>query len=255
MALCTISYYGEKLRRENLMKVWLPDRGDHPGPYPVLYVLHGGGGDQTTYFLKSRIQQYGEKLPLMIVAPNGERGYCVDAQDGPAHEGHMVHDVIGFVERFLPAIPTREARALTGQSMGGYSVMKLAFRCPDLFGSIVAQGGSFRRGGPIGSIDWPKDIEADYWRLFGHHPEGGPNDIFALAEKLDPSRAPAIRFEVGLEDGLIQHARDLHEHLENLGIAHEYLEYPGGHNFETWDPHMQDALNFMWQTLGQSLSG
>lgn len=252
MALCSMAFYGEKLQRENVIEVWLPDQLEDQGPYPVLYLLHGGGGDQTTYFLKSRIQQYAEKLPLIIVAPNGERGYCVDAPDGPAHEGHMIHDVVGFVERFLPAIPSREARALSGQSMGAYSAMMLALKHPDMFGSVVSQGGSFRRGSRIGSTDWPKAIEADYWRLFGHDPEGGPNDIFALAEKLAPERAPAIRFEVGLDDVLIGHAQDLHEHLEKLGIPHEYVEYPGGHNFDTWDANMRDSLAFMWQTLEQA---
>ena len=63
MALCTISFTGERLRRENVLQVWLPDQHAHKGPYPVLYLLHGGSGDHTTYFLKSRIQQYAEKLP------------------------------------------------------------------------------------------------------------------------------------------------------------------------------------------------
>ena len=226
MALCSMTFYGKKLRRENVMRVWLPDRVEDQGPYPVLYLLNAN------HLLLSRVQHYADKLPLIIVAPDGKRGYCVDAPEGPAHEGHIMHDVLGFVERFLPAIPCRKARALTGQSMGGCGAMKLAVKHPETFGSVVSQGGAFRRGSRNGC--WNHEaIKADYWRLFGTDPEGGPNDIFALAEKLDPKGAPAIRFEAGVDDVLIQHSRELHEHLENLGIPHEYLEYTGGHNFNT----------------------
>jgi putative tributyrin esterase len=253
MALCEIIFWGERLQRENVITVWLPSQVAYRGPYPVLYLMHDGGGDHTTYFLKTRIQQYAESLPLIIVTPNGERGYCADAPDGPAHEQHFIHDVVGFVERFLPAIPTRTARALGGQSTGAYSAMKLALKYPDLFGCVCAQAGSYRRGGRLGSVDWPKAIVADYWRLFGDAPEGGPNDVFALAEKLDPTKAPAIRFESGLEDGLIGHAHDLHAHLDRLGIPHQYVEYPGKHDFDTWDRHFADGLDFVWQTLGRTV--
>ena len=248
MALCSITFQGERLRRENVMQVWLPDRVESQGPYPVLYLLNAGD------LLMSRVERYADKLPLIIVMPDGKRGYCVDASNGPAHGGHMIHDVVGFVERFLPAVRSREARALIGQSMSGYGAVKLAMEAPEMFGSAVAQGGSFRRGGRLGFTDWPKAIAADYGRLFGLDPEGGPNDIFALAEKLDPDRAPAIRIEVGLDDVLLQHSRDLHAHLESLGIPHDYHEYPGNHSFETWDEHLHDALDFIWQTLGQTVS-
>jgi enterochelin esterase-like enzyme len=255
MALCDITFWGERLQRENVMEVWLPSRHEHPGPYPTLYMLHEGGSDQTTYLLKTRLQQYAEELPLIIVMPNGERGYCVDAPAGPAHEQHLVEDVVGFVERFLPTIPAREARALGGQSMGGYAAMKLALKYPRMFGSVCAQAGSYRRGSRLGSTDWPQEIVSDYWRLFGPGPEGGPDDIFGLAEQLDPAEAPEIRFESGLDDSLLQHARDLADHFARLNIDHKYVEYPGVHDFDTWDRHLRDGLDFLWQTLGSALEG
>jgi enterochelin esterase-like enzyme len=253
MALLDITFWGQRLHRENVLEVWLPSRSEHPGPYPTLYVLHEGGSDQTTYFLKTRLQQYAEDLPLMIVSPNGERGYCVDAPDGPAHEQHFVQDVVGFVEKFLPAIPSRQARALAGQSMGAYAAMKLAFRFPQMFGTVCAQAGSYRRGSRLGETDWPQVIVSDYWRLFGLEPEGGINDIFALAELLDPASAPDIRFESGTDDSLISHAHDLVAQLKRLGIPHQYVEYAGRHDFHTWDVHLREGLEFVWKTLGKSI--
>jgi enterochelin esterase-like enzyme len=89
-------------------------------------------------------------------------------------------------------------------------------------------------------------------RIFGPSPTGGPDDVFALAERIDRAKIPAICFDCGVEDPLIEHNRALHAHLEGLGIPHEYEEYPGGHNWAYWDEHIQEAIQFHWQTLGKS---
>ena len=53
-----------------------------------------------------------------------------------------------------------------------------------------------------------------------------------------------------MEDGLIGENRALHAHLAQLGIAHEYAEYPGAHTWAYWDEHVQEAIAFNWRTLG-----
>ncbi len=57
---------------------------------------------------------------------------------------------------------------------------------------------------------------------------------------------PALRFDCGIEDFLIQHNRDLHRaHLTKLGVAHEYqVEFAGAHTWEYWDEHIDTALRF-----------
>jgi S-formylglutathione hydrolase FrmB len=76
------------------------------------------------------------------------------------------------------------------------------------------------------------------------------NDPFALAKGLDPKKAPAIYFDCGTEDGLLEGNRKLAKHLAKLGIKHEYQEYPGGHSWEYWELHVQEALVRHAEALG-----
>ncbi|HWK81722.1 MAG TPA: hypothetical protein VNP95_13205, partial [Thermomicrobiales bacterium] len=76
-------------------------------------------------------------------------------------------------------------------------------------------------------------------------PDQDDIDVMKLATRfteLPAASRPAIAFDCGTEDELIQHNRDLHEHMDALGIEHIYREHPGGHTWDYWDLHVQEAL-------------
>ena len=77
-------------------------------------------------------------------------------------------------------------------------------------------------------------------------------DIFRLATKLKKSKAKlAMRMDVGTEDFLLEQNRAFHRHLDKLKIAHEYAEYGGTHNWEYWDTHIRQTLDFVMAHLGK----
>lgn len=51
---------------------------------------------------------------------------------------------------------------------------------------------------------------------------------------------------------LLSAARRLHAHLEHLGIPQEYAEYPGAHDWDYWETHIQEAIRFHWRSLGST---
>jgi S-formylglutathione hydrolase FrmB len=61
---------------------------------------------------------------------------------------------------------------------------------------------------------------------------------------------PKLRFDCGLKDGLLSANRELHRKLESLRIAHEYEEFPGTHDWDYWDLHIQETLAFHARALG-----
>lgn len=208
----------------------VPD--DKPGPFPVLYLLHGLSDDHTAWSRRTSLERYVQDLPLIVVMPNGERGFYTDAKNKPksAFETNLVKDIVGFVDRTFRTIPTREGRVAAGLSMGGYGALKLALKYPDLFCAAASHSGAvdFARRDFAQGDDWGWE-----WRLIlGDTPADGLDDLFALAPGLDLANLPALRIDCGTDDFLIEPNRAFTAHLTALGLPHEYQEHPGGHDWE-----------------------
>jgi S-formylglutathione hydrolase FrmB len=167
---------------------------------------------------------------------------------GFRYEAAILDDLIPLIDRTFPTRAERLGRCLGGLSMGGYGALRLALRRPDMFCSAVSHSGAVFFGHAALPANDPNAEE--FRRILGDHPEGGPNDLYALAEKLDRSMVPALRLDCGTEDFLLEANRDFHGHLTNLGIAHEYAEFPGAHDWSYWDVHVQEAIRFHLRVLG-----
>ena len=250
MALCEFHLnQNTVLEKMTAFTAIVPD--DMPGPFPVLYLLHGLSDDHTAWTRRTSLERYADGLPLIVVMPNGERGFYTDAKLKPkaAYETNLVRDIVGFVDRTFRTIPAREGRAAAGLSMGGYGALKLALKYPDVFCAAVSHSGAidFARREFSGQDDWDRE-----WRLvLGDAPAGGPDDVFALAERLDRANLPALRIDCGTDDYLITVNREFTAHLTALGIPHEYEEHPGDHDWAYWDRHIQDTLKFLLGVLGR----
>ncbi len=246
MAILRVGFFGQSILKQTNMTVVLPDDAKSAGPYPVMYLLHGLSDDDTIWARRTSLERYVAGMPLIVVMPDSGRGYYTDAKRGLAYESHIMKDVIGFVDRFFPTIPDRRGRAIGGLSMGGYGSMKLALKYPDRFCSVVSHSGVFDIARSLKRPERNGELSL----IFGDDPADGGNDVLRLAEELDRASAPAIRFDCGTEDFLIEDNRAFHRHLQKLGIKHEYEEFPGSHEWGYWDLHIQQALKFHVAALG-----
>jgi putative tributyrin esterase len=246
MACATLHFHSPALAKACSMTVIVPEGSVGQPPFPVCYLLHGLSDDHTSWARHTSIERHVAGLPLIVVMPDGGRGFYCDAVDGPAYERHLLDDVIGFVDRTFHTMPERQGRVIGGLSMGGYGAIKLALKYPQLFCSAVSHSAALdvqRR------LERP-EVAEEMRRIFGPAPGGGPNDPYALAATIDRTLLPALRLDCGLEDGLLEENRAFHRHLEQLGIPHEYAECPGAHTWEYWDCHIQEALAFHQRVLG-----
>ena len=226
------------------------------GPFPVFYLLHGLSDNHTAWTRRTSIERYVQELPIIVVMPNGERSFYTDALgiSNAAFETYIMRDLIGFVDSTLQTIPTREGRVIGGLSMGGYGAMKLALKHPDMFCAAVSHSGALGRANDLTQDDgsaWSREVRA----IFGANPQGGDNDLFALATRIDRAKLPALRIDCGVDDFLIEHNRSFHAHLNSLNIAHEYEECPGEHDWSYWDTHVQEAIAFFVRQLGITTGG
>lgn len=251
MAFCELHYFSSALQKQTACNIILPEVPGHEGPFPVYYLLHGLSDDYTIWQRRTSIGRYVQMLPLIVVMPDGGRGFYTDAHEGYKYETAIVEDLVGFIDKMFHTRTDRKGRAIGGLSMGGYGAIKLALKYPELFGSANGHSGAYG----FGHGQWRQD-QPEFMRILGPNSDGGPNDVYALAEKFGPAtnraKMPALRIDCGTSDFLIESNRDFHQHLQTLGVPHEYAEYPGAHDWSYWDKHVQSAIRFHSKHLGIS---
>jgi putative tributyrin esterase len=250
MAFATLNYFSRSLKKASSFNIVFPDDPAIPRPWAVFYLLHGLSDDHTIWMRRTSIERYVAGLPLVVVMPDGGRGWYTNAVSpaGYHYEDDLIKDVVGLVDRTFPVKAERSGRAIGGLSMGGYGAVKLGLKHHEMFASVNSHSGAigFARRVP----EKGRDLSPEFLTIFGENAKGGPEDPFGLVERIDHGRIPALRVDCGTDDFLIRDNRDFHHHLESLHIAHEYQEYPGGHTWDYWDEHVREAVAFHVRNLG-----
>jgi S-formylglutathione hydrolase FrmB len=247
MAFCELHYFSDALGKQTAAYVLLPETGTPP--YPVMYLLHGLSDDHTIWLRRTSIERYVADLPLMVVMPDGGRGFYCDAVAGYAYDTAIAVELMDRIDRTFATRAAREGRCIAGLSMGGYGAAKLALAHPDRFAAAVSHSGALNFGHD--QARWSEDGMAEWKRVLGADTlSGGPNDLYRLAKEIDRSLRPALRIDCGTDDFLIEENRAFHAYLESIGVPHEYAEFPGAHTWDYWDLHIQQTLAFFQRELG-----
>ncbi len=201
--------------------------------YPVIYNLHGAGGNELHGFEEARLLEEGiqqGRLPEMIlVMPNGGKTtFYKDSYDGkwPA-ETMTVKELIPYVDGKYQTIPQREGRCIEGFSMGGRGSTRLAMKYPDLFCSLFNQAGNV----PHTADDYDPS-KPDAYPNFYLGPDKQnyiDNDVYLLIEKnLAAIKKMRIQIWCGTaDDGHIKTVRQYHKALLEHGVDHTYMEIEG----------------------------
>src|SRR5690606_26525573 len=124
--------------------VILPERGKPP--FATFYLLHGLSDDYTIWQRRTSIERYVADLPLIVVMPDGFRGFYTKNEVGPDYATYIGQELPDFIERNFPARPARAARCIGGLSMGGYGALRLALGFPDRFASAHSHSGALMHG-------------------------------------------------------------------------------------------------------------
>ncbi|MDR3689232.1 MAG: alpha/beta hydrolase family protein [Fimbriimonas sp.] len=244
-----LRYFSNALQFATAANIILPNP-DIKGPFHVMLLLHGLSDDHTIWSRRTSIERYVDGLPLIVVMPNGGRGFYCDAEEGFAYETAIAEELPAIVENYFP---TKLPWCATGLSMGGYGAVKLALKYPDRFKSGHSHSGAVLFGHWDPQTDGPGpriELAEEFRRIVGDTPRGGPNDLTVAAQKLVPVKRPSLRIDCGTEDFLLEDNRRFHAFLDSIGYEHEYEEFPGSHEWGYWDVHVQEAIAFHRMNLG-----
>ncbi len=254
MSLFTAHWSSGILGKATTAQVVYPDTGKPP--FPTLYLLHGLSDDSTMWLRRTRLEVYAANLPLIIVMPDGYRGFYTDNHEGAAYARHIGEELPAFIERTFQALPARSARAIGGLSMGGYGALRVGLGYHNRFCSIHSHSGALGWGKNekfdqiAKSTGRGDDFAAELRRIFGPSPEGTDHHLLTLAKRAKKARRlPEISIDCGTEDFLLADNRTFADELRTSMIPHSYKEHGGGHEWGYWDTHIQEALAFHMKNL------
>jgi enterochelin esterase-like enzyme len=210
--------------------------------YPVLYLLHGMGGDEEAWINLGRTSQIldnlisgGKAKPMLVVMPNGnvvqeaapgESGLGLykptmqlpNTMDGKYEESFQ--DIIKFVESNYRVIPKKSGRAIAGLSMGGFHSLHISRYYPDTF---------------------------DYIGLFSAAILPDTKVTSKVYDNLDASLKQQMTngyklywIGIGKTDFLFRYNDEFRKKLDSMKMPYEYRESEGGHTWTNWRVYLSE---------------
>jgi len=253
----------ERLREESVQsaalaramkyRVLLPsDYDSSQRRYPVLYLLHGLGGDYKDWTTRTNVAEYSRTLSLIIVMPDGENSWYTNAANAPADrfEDYILTDLLADVAGKYRTINSRHGRTIAGLSMGGYGALKMALRRPGTFAVAGSFSGAFSATRPELAKMIPSEEER-LRRIYGDDDSAArrQNDLYSLAAAVKPGSAPYLYIDCGIADSLVTANREVVAALHKSGVAYEYHEVAGAHTWAYWDARIREFLPVLMKKL------
>jgi S-formylglutathione hydrolase FrmB len=218
----------------------------------TIYLLHGFTSDCDEWACGSAIDFYAIKYNCAVIMPNGENSFYLDDPKRDAYYAEFIaKELVEFTRAAFPLSKKREDTLIGGLSMGGFGALRNGLKYHDVFGGVIALSSALisdevarmtpENGNPMASYDY-------YAHTFGAPATllGSDNDPKGLAARLVKEKAvlPRIYMACGTEDFLIEPNRDMHRHLEDLGVEHTYVEGPGVHDMQFWNAYIDKGLDW-----------
>lgn len=215
---------------------------------PVLFLLHGLFGSHTNWRELTSLAEYVRGENFTVVCPEGADSWYTDNPLKKAHrfETYILDELIPDAEARLNAGGSRGRRAIAGLSMGGYGAFKFAFRRPEMFCFAGSMSGAFdirsflaNEGGK-----W-NELKPSIDEAFGGREDSDLDreDVYKLAA--GAANLPRFYLDCGREDDFLSLNRRFSETLSSAGIAHEFKERDGGHDWDYWDGRIRTVLKLV----------
>lgn len=216
--------------------------------YPVVYLLHGFGGNQSTWPSITPLGELADRYNLIFVCPDGKDSWYFDIPADPnyRYETFVSKEAVQFTDQAYRTIKAREGRAITGLSMGGHGAMYLALRHKDVFGAA----GSTSGGLDIRPFPNNWNISQHIGTIEAHPEEWEARTVINNIADLKNGEL-ALIIDCGLKDFFLQVNRNFHEALIKQGIDHDYIERPGMHNATYWKNSIQYQVLFFHRFFTQ----
>ena len=256
-----LSMNSKILKMERKYAIYLPpDYETSQRSYPVLYLLHGGANNQSTWVQHGEVMSITDKAikegsatPMIIVMPDASgthRGYGNDAKGEWRYEDFFFQEFIPFIEKTYRIRPGKRYRAISGLSMGGNGTFIYALHHPELFAAAC----------PLSAAIPPPTIEEAKEKLARLNPNMPDSlltkwynlqtngNILELINKMPEDQKNAVRWYIdcGDDDPLVFEGNSLvHIAMRKKEIPHEFRIRDGAHTWVYWRSALPSVLEFV----------
>ena len=212
--------------------------------YPVVYLLHGYGGNYASFIRAiPALQNYADAFRMILVCPDGNIGsWYFDSPEDPSwkFETYVSEELISWVDNNYKTIKDRHGRGITGFSMGGHGALYLSFKHQEVFGVAGSMSGG------VDFRPFPRNWEiAKRLGSYSQFPERWEqNTVINMVNLLKPGSLDLI-IDCGTEDFFYQVNLNFHQKLLENKIPHDFIIRPGAHNWPYWNNAIMYQLLFM----------
>ncbi len=239
-----------------------PDYATSEREYPVLYLLHGSGDDQTGWIQFGEVLNIADKAisdgtatPMIIVMPDantGRRGYFNSMKGDWLYEDFFFDEFMPFIEKKYRIKKDKRYRAISGLSMGGGGTFMYALHHPELFSAAAPLSASV---GPVTL----EEAKASYKR---NTPEATDEQMeayynrhsaVALVKAIPDANKNAVRWfiDCGDDDRLSGGNAFVHMAMKEKQVPHEFRIRDGGHTWTYWRASLPKVLEFVSASFHQ----
>ena len=258
-----LSMTSDILEGERKYAIYLPpDYETSQRSYPVLYLLHGGGDDQTGWVqfgevlhIADKAIREGKATPMIIAMPDantGRRGYFNDVRGEWRYEDFFFEEFMPYIESTYRIKGEKRYRAVAGLSMGGGGSFMYALHHPELFSSACPLSAST---GPLSLEDAKNRLSRMNQDITDAEVEAYYNQQSALAliENIPDDQKSAVRWYIdcGDDDFLYEGNALVHIAMRKNEIPHEFRTRDGGHSWAYWRTALPEVLAFISQAFHQ----
>jgi S-formylglutathione hydrolase FrmB len=203
-----------------------PDYELSTARYPVVYLLHGGTQNHTTFPSRAWFNPDVSKRRMIVVMPYLQPFTFSSRAGRPAPvEEFLGRELPAYIDANYRTVNDRRARAIAGISMGGYGATLLGLKRSDVFGAVGAISAALSTG-------------------------GRPDSVASLVAGLTPESAAYFFVACGIADSVLPSSRELVTQLHDRQIRSELHEVPGGHDWSVWDSQVRAFFDVLAKLPG-----
>lgn len=243
----TAHVFSEAMQKHIPTLIVLPesyDAHDSSKTYPVLYMLHGYSGDYIGYYFHiPDLQELCDKYEMILVCPDG--GYNSWYFDAPygndcKYETFISKELVQYIDNNYVTRLDRDSRAICGLSMGGHGALYNAIRNSRVFGAAGSMSGG------VDLTPFPLEWElSDRLGTFAFNKQLWESHCVTNMIQFIPNDLTLL-IDCGVDDFFMPVNRKFHEKLLKNKIPHDYIERPGGHDWDYWANATRFQLLFFY---------